>query len=405
MNRERKIEKLAVIGAGQMGRGIIQVSLPVCDTVLIKDVSLDHTASGMNAVYQGLDRLFEKKKISRFQRDALYGKMVPCDDYSFFKNCDLVIETVIEDLEIKKRALRDVEDATGPETIFASNTSALPISRIAEGCRRPQNVVGMHYFSPVPLMPLLEIITTPQTDDWVIETAASFGYLQKKKCIVVRDGPAFYTTRILASMLNQVGFLIEQGINPRLIDKALMEFGFPVGPVTLLDEVGIDTVHHVTNMLESFWNARSIMVSGVFKKMFKKGFHGRKNGKGFYRYDIAKENKGRPLNMEALKPLGHHEVKEIPPSRIADQAAYAMINEAVYCLEEKILESPEDGDTGAVLGLGFPRKRGGPFKYIDGEGVDSVVEKLRELERDCGPAFAPSRLLIESAAADKKFYS
>lgn len=405
MNRKRKIEKLAVIGAGQMGRGIVQVSLPVCDTVLIKDMSMDLTASGMNAVYRGLDRLVNKNKISGIERDALYKKMVPCDDYSFLKNCAMVIETVIEDLEIKKRVLRDVEDATGPKTIFASNTSALPISRIAEGCRRPQNVVGMHYFSPVPMMPLLEIITTSHTDDWVRETAAFFGGLQKKKCIVVRDGPAFYTTRILAAMLNQVGFLIEQRVNPSLIDEALLEFGFPVGPVTLLDEVGIDTVHHVTTMLEVFWSARFIKVSGVFKEMFQKGFHGRKNGKGFYRYDIAKETNGKPLNMEAFKPLGRHEVKEVSACKIVDQAVCAMINEAVYCLEEKILESPEDGDTGAVLGLGFPRERGGPFKYIDGEGAGLVVEKLRELERECGPAFAPSQMLIESAAAEKKFYS
>ncbi len=401
MNQHLKIEKLGVIGAGQMGKGIALASLPVCNTILMKDVSPDLTAASINALYGFLDKQVGKNKITTTQRDSLFAKLIPCEDYSLFKDCDLVIETVVEDLEVKRRVLGEVEDATGPDTIFASNTSALPINKIAQGCFRPQNVLGMHYFSPVHLMPLLEIITTPLTDDWVKNSAVSFGVLQKKKCVVVKDGPAFYTTRILAAMLNRAGILLEQGVNPHLIDEALVEFGFPVGPVTLLDEVGIDTVHHVTAMLKDFWAERGVKVSGIFELMFQKGYFGRKSGKGFYRYDVSKEGDRRKLNPDAIQEPGTDKT-ETTTRAIADRVAYSMVNEAVYCFEEEIIASPEDGDTAAVLGLGFPAR--GPFNHIDTEGAGPVVEKLGKLESECGPAFKPSRGLVEMAAASGKFY-
>ncbi len=405
MSNTKDINKLAVIGTGQMGHGVAQVSLNLCSTVLMKDISLDAVSQGMQAVYSNLDRLVEKKKVSRFQRDALYGRMVPCDDYSCFSNTDLVLEAVVEDLNVKKRIVKDVEENTGKDTIFASNTSALPITSIAEGSGRPENIIGMHYFSPVPMMPLLEIITTEKTADWVTESALNFGKKQGKKCIVVKDGPAFYTTRILVAMLNQVGFLVEEGVDLYTIDDAMRKFGFPVGPVTLLDEIGLDTAFHIADMLKPIWEKMGIKTTDAFKKMNDKGFLGRKAKTGFFRYDVPKKDNRREVNQDALKALGISGSTDLSAGEIQDRVALVMVNEAAKCLGEGIIAGPEDGDTGAMLGLGFPMEKGGPFKYIDAEGAGSITKTLAGLSEKFGPAYEPSPVLEKMAKNNNRFYS
>ncbi len=406
MNDEKRtVEKLALLGTGIMGRGLAQVSLPVCDTVLMKDVSLEAVTEAMKFVYAGLEKQVEKKKMPPFVRDALYGKMVPCDDYSMFRGTGLVIEAVIEDLDLKKKILADVEAATGPETIFASNTSALPISEIAKGCKRPEKVIGMHYFSPVPRMPLLEIITTEKTSKDVLETALAFGREQGKKCIVVRDGPGFYTTRILVAMLNQAARLIDQGGNLYEIDDALAAFGFPVGPVTLLDEIGIDTGSHVGEMMKEVWEPKGMEMSPLFTKMYEKGLFGRKSGAGFYRYDLPKEGDRKVINREALESLGIESKGSFTAEELQDRLVLAMVNEAARCLEEGILSSPEDGDTGAILGLGFPMDKGGPFHYMDNTGMKELVERLEATRKKGGEAYAPAGIVSDMAQKGTTFYS
>ncbi len=404
MSESKTVNKLAIIGTGQMGHGVAQVSLGICPTILMKDVSLDAVSRGMQAVYGNLDRLVEKKNISKFQRDAMYGRMVPCDDYSSFGNTGLVLEAVVEDLNVKKNIVKDLEQNTGPETIFASNTSALPISSIAEGSKRPENVIGMHYFSPVPLMPLLEIITTDKTADWVTRTALDFGKRQGKKCIVVKDGPAFYTTRILVAMLNQVGFLIEEGVDLYAIDDALREFGFPVGPVTLLDEIGVDTAFHIADMMKPIWEKKGIKTTDAFKKMNDKGFFGRKSKLGFFRYDTPKTNNRREVNQDAVKALHISGSKKLTPEEIQQRVAYTMVNEAAKCFDEGIIAGPADGDTGATLGLGFPMDKGGPFRFIDTEGAASIVQVLKKLSDRLGAAFEPAEILVTTAENNRKFH-
>lgn len=401
----KKIEKLAMVGTGQMGQGIAQISIPLCDTVLMKDISIEVASKGMLAINQYFEKMAEKKKISKFQQEAFFGKMVPCDDFAFFKNTDLVIEAVVENIDVKKNVLRAVEDMNNPETIFASNTSALPIGSIADGCKNPELVIGMHYFSPATLMPLLEIIVTSKTADWVKDTALSFGTLQKKKCIVVKDGPAFYTTRILAAMLNQAGRLVEEGVDIHAIDNALVQFGFPVGPVTLLDEVGIDTACHVTEMMRSVWEPQQVSLNGVFKKMNDKKLYGRKSQGGFFRYDVPKEGNVRPINSEAIAVVGAPASLVMTVEEIQHRVALSMVNEAARCLEDGIIASPGDGDIGATLGLGFPMQKGGPFKFIDTEGAGTLVSILENLQKKHGSAFAPAKILINAASGNKKFYS
>ena len=400
----RKVGKLAVVGTGLMGQGIAAVSTSISDTILMKDVSLDDAARGMKEIWKGLDKKVISGAIVPFDRDVQYGKLVPCDNYSLFKNTDLVVEAVFEDLALKKRVLADVEAATGESTIFASNTSAIPIADIAAGCKRTENVIGMHYFSPVPKMPLLEIITTDKTAPWVTATALDMGIAQGKTCIVVKDGPGFYTTRILSPMLNEVIFLLEEGAIPNDIDRAMRQFGYPVGPVALLDEVGIDVGAHVAKVLSPMFAGRGMAGSDSLPQLFAHGYCGKKNKKGFYLYD-GKKKKGKKVpNEEVYALLGGAPRKNFDVELIQQRVSLMMINEALICLQEGIISSPRDGDIGAVFGLGFPPFEGGPFRYIDHIGVSHIMATLESLENTYGKRFSPPQMLKDMAKSERRFY-
>jgi 3-hydroxyacyl-CoA dehydrogenase/enoyl-CoA hydratase/3-hydroxybutyryl-CoA epimerase len=400
----RKVGKMAVIGTGLMGQGIASVSTAICDTILMKDVSLDAAAHGMQSIWKGLEKKARSGAIVGFDRDVQYGKLVPCDDYSLFKKSDLVVEAVFEDLALKKRVLADVEAATNERTIFASNTSAIPIQDIAEGCKRPENVIGMHYFSPVPKMPLLEIITTDKTAPWVTATALDMGIAQGKTCIVVKDGPGFYTTRILAPLLNEVVLLLEEGAIPNDIDRAMRQFGYPVGPVALIDEVGIDVGAHVAKELSPLFAKRGMSGSGSLLQLFARGYCGKKNKKGFYLYD-EKKKKGQKLPDEAVYALlGGAPRKKFAVELIQQRVSLMMLNEALLCLQEGIISCPRDGDIGAVFGLGFPPFEGGPFRYIDRLGASRITATLESLEKMVGTRFSPPQNLKDMVQSGKKFY-
>lgn len=403
-SKARGVEKLAVIGAGLMGNGIAAVSLGICDTVLLKDVSLDAAAKGMKDIRKGLEKRAKSGALKHFERDTLYGKLVPCDDYVNFKNTGLVIEAVFEDLALKKKILADVEAATGENTIFASNTSALPIHKIAEGCTRPRNVIGMHYFSPVPVMPLLEIIKTDKTADWVVATSLDFGIKQGKTCIVVKDGPGFYTTRILAPLLNEAVLLVEEGADMRDIDRAMHLFGYPVGPITLIDEVGIDVGAHVAQGLGREFKSRGAAPSSALPVLFSKGYKGKKNKKGFYRYDKPKQKGYRLPDPEVYKLLGDLPRRELPVEEVQHRVSLMMVNEAVHCLQEGIISSPRDGDVGAILGLGFPPFRGGPFRYVDSAGAQSLVDIMKGFRDKGMQRFQPAEMLVDMAKRGRKFH-
>ncbi len=400
----RSVGKLAVLGTGLMGQGIASVSTAICETILMKDVSLNAAAPGMKEIWKGLQKKAKSGAILAFDRDIQYGKLVASDDYSLFKNTDLVVEAVFEDLALKKRILADVEAATDERTIFASNTSAIPISDIAAGCKRPENVIGMHYFSPVPKMPLLEIITTDKTAPWVTATALDMGIAQGKTCIVVKDGPGFYTTRILAPLLNEAVLLVEEGADLVSIDKAMRQFGYPVGPITLIDEVGIDVGAHVAMGLEKMFAARGMQSSDAFPKLIARDYKGKKNKKGFYLYD-GKKKKGQKLpNEEIYALLGGVPRKKFDVELIQQRVSLMMINEALICLQEGIISCPRDGDIGAVFGLGFPPFEGGPFRYIDHIGASGVMATLASLEKIYGNRFSPPQILRDMAQSGKKFY-
>lgn len=398
----REVKKIGVLGAGLMGSGITEVSVDKGDyRVLLKDQTIENAAEGEKEIWKSLTEKVDKKIISEFERDKTASRVTGVDSYDGFSSVDLVIEAVFEDLELKQNIVRQIESNTPDHTIFASNTSSLPISKIAEGAQRPENIIGMHYFSPVQKMPLLEIITTDQTADWVTQTAFQVGVNQGKNVIVVNDGPGFYTTRILAPYMNEALVLLEEGASIEFLDKIMKDFGYPVGPMALFDEVGIDVGAHVAETMSPMFAERGVESTNKAKELLDAGFRGRKNKRGMYKYNSGKK---KEVNTEIYEYFGGSNRTNPDKETAQQRMALTMINEAAWCLEEGILKSPVDGDLGAILGLGFPPFLGGPFRYIDQTGVQEVLTQLNEFTEKFGARFKPAQILVNYAKEGKMFY-
>jgi 3-hydroxyacyl-CoA dehydrogenase/enoyl-CoA hydratase/3-hydroxybutyryl-CoA epimerase len=320
-------------------------------------------------------------------------------DYSGLRRADLVIEAVYEDLDVKRQVLAEVEAATSEDCVFASNTSSLPIAEIARGARRPARVLGMHFFSPVQKMPLLELIVTAETDAWATATAVGFGRRMGKHVIVVRDGPGFYTTRVLAPYMNEAARLLEEGASIDDVDAAMKGFGFPVGPIALLDEVGIDVAVKVAGILHQRLGLRFSPPAGM-ERIVESGRLGRKNRHGFYTYNGRKR-----VDASVYALLPGRERRAFEPREIQERLVFSFLNEAVICLEEGILRSARDGDVGAIFGLGFPPFLGGPFRYLDHLGPRFALEVLERLQARHGERFRPAPRLAELAAAARGFHA
>jgi len=398
-----KVERLAVLGAGFMGAGVASISLGRCPVVL-KDISDDALAAGVQTVEKGLVSQVRSGAITRREADRRRSGLLATTNDADLAGADLVIEAVFEDLDLKRRVVAQIENQIAPDAVLATNTSALPIARIAEGARHPERILGMHYFSPVPKMPLLEIVVADTTAEWATEKARAFGIAQGKTCIVVKDGPGFYTTRILAPYLNEAVLLLEEGAKIEDLDRVLKDFGYPVGPVALMDEVGIDVGAHVAADLGAAFAERGLGSSDALPKMYEAGFEGRKNGKGFYLYPKKKKKGPKPVNADVYRFFGGPDRRNVATDEIRDRMALLMVNEAIHCLDEGIIASAEDGDLGAILGLGFPPFRGGPFRYVDHEGAAAIVERMGELAQRHGPRFEPAASLKELAKSGGLFY-
>jgi 3-hydroxyacyl-CoA dehydrogenase/enoyl-CoA hydratase/3-hydroxybutyryl-CoA epimerase len=348
-----------------------------------------------------VDRQVKRRRLKPRVAARMMHLVTGTTDWSGFGNVDLVIEAVFEDLDLKRSMVEQVEAVTGPKTVFATNTSSIPVTLIAEAAQRPENIIGMHYFSPVEKMPLLEIIVTPKTADWVTATAVAFGKRQGKTVIVVNDGTGFYTSRIIAPYMNEVGWLLQEGARLEDIDAAMVDWGFPVGPAQLTDEVGIDVGVKVGKVMRQAFGDRMAAPRG-FEKMVADDRKGRKNGRGFYLYEDG-QRKGVDESVYAV--LGTPPRITMAPSEIQDRLALQMINEAARCLEEGILRSARDGDIGAIFGLGFPPFTGGPFSYIDRAGAGMIVDKMERLAGSLGERWQPAAILVEYATKGKRFRS
>jgi 3-hydroxyacyl-CoA dehydrogenase/enoyl-CoA hydratase/3-hydroxybutyryl-CoA epimerase len=388
-------KKIAVLGTGFMGAGIASVAVQQNIDVRFKDTEYGRVLKGLAAVRGVIKERLTRKQITRQQFDDMMSLVQGTIAYTGFGNVQVVIEAVFESLEVKHAVLKEVEAVVPPTTIYASNTSTIPIAKIADASRDRSHVIGMHFFSPVPKMPLLEVIVTPQTDPAVTSTVRALGQRLGKTVIVVHDSPGFYVNRILAPYINEAGRMLDEGVAVDAIDRALVAFGFPVGPITLIDEVGLDIAGESGKIMSASFGAR-LTPSTSLERVIAAGRLGRKNRKGFYLYDDAGEKKGVDSSVYALLPTGAQR-STIPDDDIQQRAVLAMVNEAVRCLEDGVISSARDGDIGAVFGFGFPPFRGGPFRYIDHLGADAVVKKLEELNDRYAPRFAPTELLVEHA--------
>ena len=401
----RVVNNVAVLGAGLMGAGIAYVSIDKANkTVRLKDISVEGLAKGIEYVGKLFDKKAKRRFIKPHQRDAAMSKLPGAIDYSGFKQSDIVIEAVFESLDLKQRMVADIEALEhDTETIFATNTSALPIDDIASKAKFPERVVGMHYFSPVEKMPLLEVINGSKTADWVTATAVELGKQQGKTVIVVNDGPGFYTTRILVPYNMEAVRLITEGVSIEDIDAALEDFGMPIGPIKLMDEVGIDVGAHIVETLNEAFGDRIPLIESITNVVEDKR-SGKKNKRGFY--DYSDESKGKNVDQSIYPLIGvdNPASKYVAAEKIAERIILTMLNEAAYCLGEGILRSARDGDIGAVFGLGFPPFLGGPFRYMDSIGIEEVINKLKSLEETHGKRFQPAPILLSLAEKKKSFY-
>ncbi|MFL5345754.1 MAG: fatty acid oxidation complex subunit alpha FadJ [Hyalangium sp.] len=400
--KAREVKKIGVLGGGLMGGGIAYVSSALQGVpVRVKDKDDAGVGRALKQVQSVLDERVKKRSLTWREVAVKQALITAGTDYSGFKNVDLVIEAVFEDLKLKHRVIAETEAVTREDCIFASNTSSLPITELAKGSKRPEQVIGMHYFSPVHKMPLLEIITHPGTAEWVTATCVEVGRKQGKTVIVVNDGVGFYTSRILSPYMNEAAYLLAEGADIAELDKALVEFGFPVGPITLLDEVGIDVAHKVGPIMEAAFGKR-LAAPKTLDKVIEDGRLGRKNQKGFYTYTGKK--KQVDTTVYALLPSGV-ERKRFDRAEMAERCALQMVNEAIRCLGEGILRSPRDGDVGAIFGLGFPPFLGGPFRYADSLTPAVLLKRLEHYQDKYGERFTPAPLLVDMVKEGKGFHS
>lgn len=398
----KPVKKAAVLGGGLMGGGIAHVTINKAKVpVRLKDINQEGIKNALAYHHSLLKPKLQRKILRPAQVQKELLMLSGTLDYSGFKDADIVVEAVFEDLSLKQTMVSDIETYAGQDTIFATNTSSLPITQIAAHAACPEQVIGLHYFSPVEKMPLAEIITHAGTSDATIATTVEFAKKQGKTPIVVKDGAGFYVNRILAPYMNEAARMLLAGEPIDVLDKALVQFGFPVGPVTLLDEVGIDVAAKVAPILANELGSR-FHAPDAFSKLLEDGRKGRKAKKGFYRYD--KKAKGKQVDASVYALFGIQPKAQRSQQDIAELCVLPMLNEAAWCLQEQIIRSPRDGDIGAIFGIGFPPFRGGPFRYMDALGVAHVVERLLHFAETEGSRFQPCALLVEMASAGQSFY-
>jgi 3-hydroxyacyl-CoA dehydrogenase / enoyl-CoA hydratase / 3-hydroxybutyryl-CoA epimerase len=395
---------VGVLGAGLMGAGIAQVLARRGAEVVMKD--RDDIALGRGLAYaaERFAELRQRRRLTEVEASLGQARIHGTLDGAALARCGFVVEAVFEDLEVKHAVLREAE-AAGPEgMIFASNTSTLPIAAIAEAARRPENVVGMHFFSPVHKMPLVEVIRHPGTAEAVVAATVALGRRMGKTVIVVDDGPGFFTSRVLGPFVNEAAWMLAEGARVEEIDRALESWGFPVGPLTLLDEVGLDVAAHAgATMLRHFGDR--VAPPPVFRRMLDDGRGGRKNRKGFYRYgaDGSKAARGAKGVDESVYALLDGSPRPLPQAEIAERCWLQMLNETARCIEDGVITNPADVDVGVIFGLGFPPFRGGILEEADRQGLGYVVERLERYAGRHGERLAPAPLLRRMAAEGRRF--
>uniref|UniRef100_UPI0031DB7CF1 fatty acid oxidation complex subunit alpha FadJ n=1 Tax=Klebsiella sp. TaxID=576 RepID=UPI0031DB7CF1 len=400
------LTRIGVLGGGLMGGGIAYVT--ACKgglAVRIKDIQPRGINHALKYSWDLLDKQVRRRYLRASERDRQLALISGTTDYQGFAHRDVVIEAVFEDLALKQRMVAEIEAHCGPQTIFASNTSSLPIGDIAAQASRPGQVIGLHFFSPVEKMPLVEVIPHQHTDPQTIATVVKLAKMQGKTPIVVADKAGFYVNRILAPYINEAMRLLMEGEPIEHIDKSLVKFGFPVGPVQLLDEVGIDTGTKILPVLEAAWGERFSPPANIIDAILNDDRKGRKNSRGFYLYETkGRTSKKRPdAAVYSLLGISAPQAR-LSAQQIAERCVMMMLNEAARCFDEQVIRGARDGDIGAVFGIGFPPFLGGPFRYMDKLGAGEVVAILQRLAAQYGSRFTPCENLLRMAGQGATFW-
>lgn len=392
----------AVLGAGVMGGGIAQLLAEKGIPVRMKDINAQAAAAGLREAWSIFKKRRKKGILTPIQARDGFDRLTATTEYIGFGNSGIAIEAVAENMEIKKTVLREFEAAAG-DIIFASNTSSLSITEMATASGHPQKIVGMHFFNPVEKMPLIEVVRGKETSEETVSAVVSLSRKLGKLPVVVNDGPGFLVNRILMPYLGEAVVLLEQGGQIEEIDDALLRFGMPMGAFILLDEIGIDIAHKVSDILHRDLGSR-VKPSGLLGILHKEGYLGKKNGKGFYRYQDGKRGDADPsiYRLGGITEVPKH--GKIASRELVERCVFLMIKEAALCLDEKIIESPDLLDAALIFGIGFPPFRGGLLKYADRIGAGELVSRLDGYASMLGERFTPPALLADMAKSGKSFY-
>ncbi len=392
-----EVESAALIGAGVMGGGIAWAFTKIGVPVRMKDISWDGIALGYSQVSKIYGQLKKIRKIHPQAVDVKMNMVSGTLDYSGFKNVDVAVEAIVENMKVKKAVLAEAEKEMNRKTIIASNTSSLSISQMATALKRPENFVGMHFFNPVNRMPLVEVIAGEKTSDEAIATIFKLSKRMGKTPVKVGDCAGFIVNRILLPYMNEAVLMLEEGVDLQRIDKLIYKFGMPMGPFTLADEVGLDVCYHVATTLREAYGDR-IIVAELLRVIYEdKELLGKKDGKGFFLH------KGREKEVNPEIPLAKT-VDRISDQEILDRCILLMVNEAAMALEEKMIDRAEYLDMAMIMGTGFPPFRGGLLRYADSIGIAEVVKRLKAMETAHGKRFKPAKLLADMAKKKQSFY-
>lgn len=405
----RPVKQGAVLGAGIMGGGIAYQSAVKGTPIIMKDINDAALELGMNEANKLLSKQVERGKMNQEKAGKVLGSIRPTLNYGDFGGVDAVVEAVVENPKVKKSVLSEVESLVREDTVIASNTSSISIDDLATAMKRPQNFLGMHFFNPVHKMPLVEVIRGEKTSDEAVSTIVAYATAMGKSAIVVNNCPGFLVNRILFPYFGGFLALVRDGADFTQVDKVMEAFGWPMGPAYLQDVVGMDTSHHVGDVLaEGYPDRMGKEFRSALDVMYENERYGQKNGKGFYRYE--KDPKGRPKKtpdeaayklIADVQPNGQKDFEE---EEIIDRMMLQMIIETARCLEENIVGTAQEADMGLILGIGFPPFRGGALKYADTVGLKAVVEKADRYSA-LGKLYEPTATMREMAANGQTYYS
>jgi len=395
------IARTAVIGAGVMGAGIAQWISARQSPVILRDINAEQVARGMSTIGKLYRDGTKRHVFTPLEAQQGMDRITPAPSEVPLHNIDLVVEAAVEKMDLKKKVFARLAELASDETVLATNTSALSVSEIAAAVRRPERVVGLHFFNPVHRMQLVEIVAAKQTAPEVLQRTLQFVQRIGKLPVVVKDSPGFVVNRILMPYLIEAGNLFESGASINDLDAAMLDFGMPMGPMRLLDEVGTDVSLHVAETLAAAFGDR-LNIPAHLGEMIKAGLLGRKNGRGYYLHDKSKKNaKPNPAVSAYVKG---DSARNFSRDELCERMVLLMVNESARCIEEGIVGAPEDVDFAMIMGTGFAPFRGGPLRYADSIGIGKIVRTMEKLANSGAKHFEPCDLLRQMAASGKNFY-